>query len=158
MNSNSFRRNQTQFILKPIPQKFAKDLIPIPIRQVLSNQLRIRRKADTSCSGFDNLIGDLGVVSYGLGLVGTLLGVFTLLVSLVTQTQTILSTFMVGLPSSWITLDQFYGSLWGIPSDVQNLIGLFGLLDTIINLTFATPVGNFVNLVDTIGNFQITVS
>jgi len=111
-----------------------------------------RVAADPKCKGFENLLSDLSTMSYGLGLVGTLIGFFTMLISFVTQIQTVLSTYLVGVPSSLVTLNGLLGGdPTGIPTSIANTIGIFTLIDTFVNLTFATNVNGLVNIIDIFG-------
>jgi len=94
--------------------------------------------------GYSLFLADTGVLSYMLGAAGESLSLFALGVSIFNQAQTYLSTYFVGIPNSVVLL---YMLLFRavVPDIVLNYINNSSLLDTLVNLLVAIPLGDFGN-------------
>jgi hypothetical protein len=101
----------------------------------------------TECNGFDRLVLDVGILSLVLGAFAAILGLMAINLSYFTQIQTNVSAYLVGLPSTFLTL---LG-----PAAPQSLITLWSyisMFDVLSVLHFFGPLGDFINMVDTLAN------
>jgi hypothetical protein len=100
-----------------------------------------------SCDGLENFVSDTGILGFVLGWISGIFGLFTLSLSLVNQLQTNLSVYFNGFPTSVLAL---LGE--NAPPALVKLWSYIGILDTALVVSIFGPMGDFINLVDYIGN------
>lgn len=97
-----------------------------------------------SC-GYQVFLSDLGIFSFLVGVIAELLGFVSIFVSFWTQLQTNLSVQFVGVPNAIVfLLTNFFNFV--APASVVNYINITALLDPLVGLLFAIPVGELNNL------------
>ena len=99
------------------------------------------------CNGLENFISDAGILSFVLGTVSGMFGLFTLGLSLINQLQTNISAYFNGFPTAVLTL---LGP--DAPPSLVKLWAWIGVVDVFAVISTFAPLGDFINFTDYIGN------
>lgn len=97
------------------------------------------------CKGYDNFIVDIGIVSFILGGFSSLIGIYTLVLSLIEQFISYISQYYVSVPAIFFLVFPNITSSQPLLSQLSMVNTNLGMLDTIVNSIIGLPLNDHIN-------------